>query len=134
MIIGHEKFRIPDENKSKEMQVEVNWNERDSKTNGCKMLKLIFPNGDESLVKREHFQAIVFALSEPEAQRKMIPQTTTTSRWYETVVGVTATKDVKKGEKIVFPIKLSLPTFEEEVIGEMKRELLEKGGIKIKNK
>lgn len=132
MIQGHEKFRIPDENKTHELQVEVNWNPTDTKTNKCKMLKLIFPNGNEALVKREHFQAIVFALSEPESQRKMIPQTISNTRWYETVVSVKAKKNIQAGEEITFPIKLTLPTLEDEVIGEMKRELVEKGKIIIK--
>lgn len=134
MIKDHEKFKIPDENKRNEMVFEVNWAPNDSRTNECKMIKATFPDGTEQLIRREHLHAILFAISDEAGQRKLIPQTISNSRWYETVVGVTAKRDIKKGEEITFPIKLSLPTFEQEVIGEMKRDLLEKGQIIIPNK
>lgn len=98
------------------------------------MIKVTFPNGQEQIIRREHLHAILFAISGPEEQRKLIPETTIKTRWYETVVGVVAKKDIRKGEEIRFPIKLSLPTFEEEIIGDMKREMIEKGSINIKRK
>lgn len=134
MIKGHEQLKVPDINKQHELVIEVNWNPKDPKTNECKVLRLIYPNGDTALVKKEHMHAILFAIGNEEEQRKMTPVKTTRSRWYETVVSVKAKRAIAAGEDITFPIKLTLPTLEEEVIGEMKRELLEKGGIKIKNK
>lgn len=131
MIKTHQKFRLPDENKKKEFLMEVNWDPSDSSTNECKYIKVIAPNGDMSLVKRDHLHGIFFVMANSEQQRQMIPQTITRSRWYETIVSVQAKKDIRKGEQITFPIKLTLPTFEEEVIAEVKRDVLEG---KIKNK
>ena len=66
--------------------------------------------------------AILFAIGNEAEQRKMIPQKLTRVKWYETVVSVKATKDIRKGENITFPIKITLPSVEEEVIREVKRE------------
>lgn len=126
MIKDHQKLRVPDENKEKDFFIDVNWNPKDSKTNECKLLRVTFPNGDVALVKREHFNAILFAIGTAEDQRKLIPQKQMRVKWYETVVSVKATKDISRGESITFPIKLSLPAVEEEVLGELKREYVEK--------
>lgn len=134
MIKTYEKFRIPDENKEKEILVEVNWNPKDDKSNDCKLLRVTFPNGDVAVVKKDHLNALLFAIGNPEEQRKMIPQTLRRSRWYETVIEVEAKQDIKKGEKISFPLKLTLPTFEEEVIAEAKKETankLERGVVEL---
>lgn len=131
MIKGYEKLRIPDENKLQDIIVEVNWNLHDKESKDCRMLRVTL-GGKSATIKKEHFMAILFAIGNEEEQRKMIPTTTTRSRWYETIVSVKAKKNIEKGEDIIFPIKLSLPTIEEEVISEMKRELTEKGKIIIK--
>lgn len=130
--MGHEKFALPDENKKNTLVFEVNWTE-DKSVAGCKLLRVHLPNGDMAVVRKEHLNAILFALGNEEEQKKMIPQVTRRSRWYETMVGVKAKKDIKKGEEIVFPIKLSLPTFEEEVIAETKRDILKGGLAKFKS-
>ena len=52
MIKGHEKFRISDENKERDFFVEVNWDETDKNVNQCKLLKVTFPDGKESIVKK----------------------------------------------------------------------------------
>ena len=127
MIKNHEQFKIPDENKSKELILEVNWNPRDTKTNDCKFIKAIFPNGDTSLIRKEHLNAVLFAIGTEEEQRKMIPQTTIHSRWYETVVSVKAKKDIQKGDAITFPIKLSLPSLHEQAIAGIRKDILDSG-------
>lgn len=133
MITGHEKFKVPDENKTNEMVWEVNWNPYDERTNNCKMLRITFPGGLSALVKKEHLHAILFAIGTEAEQRKLIPQVKRTSRWYETVVSVKAKKDIKVGENITFPLKLSLPTQSEEVIAEVKKDIvssINKQGVK----
>lgn len=121
MILTHEKLRIPDENKEKDFFVEVNWNPHDRKTNRCKLLRFIFPNGDEAIVKREHFHAILFTISEQAEQRKMVPQTITRIRNYETILGITATKKIERGEKINVHVKIPIPLTQDDVLVGSKR-------------
>lgn len=122
MITHYEKFRIIDENKEKEFFVEVNWDEKDEKTNNCKILKITFPNGDQVLVKKEYLNSMLFAIGTAAEQQKMIPQTIKRSKWYETIISVKAKKDILKGENITFPLKITLPSVEQEAIAEIKRE------------
>lgn len=117
MIDGHEIFRVPDESKTHEFKIEVNWEPKNPKINDCKLLRFIFPNGEVALVKKEHLNAILFVLGTADEQKRLIPRVERRSRWYETVVSVKAKKDIRRGEEITFPIKLSLPAFEEEVLG-----------------
>lgn len=125
MIKGYEKLRVPDETKKHELLLEVNWNPYDEASKDCKMIRVSM-GGKSAVVKREHLNALLFAIGTEEDQRKMIPQVKRTSRWYETVVSVKATKNIAKGEAITFPIKLTLPTFEQEVIAEAKQDLLKR--------
>lgn len=118
MIDTHEKFRVPDEGKTHELIFEVNWNQNDPKSNECKLIRVTMPNGDVCLIKKEHLNAILFAIGTESEQRKLVPQRVGHSRHYSTVLGITATKDIRKGEKIVVPVTLTLPTVYEEVIGE----------------
>ena len=127
MLKTHEKIRVPDINKEKDFFAEVNWAPKDKRTNECKVIRFSFPNGDSALVLREHLNAILFAIGKEEDQRKLIPQTINRSRHYETVVGVVATKNIQKGEQINFPIKLTLPTFSEEIIAEAQRDVINRG-------
>lgn len=119
----YNKFRLEDQSGNlKDLIIEVNWNEKDPKTNECKVLKLTYPDGQQAYVKKEYLNSLLFVLGTAEEQKKMIPQTLTKVKWYETTVGVTATKDIRKGEKIVFPIKISLPAEREEVIGKVEKQ------------
>lgn len=102
---------------------EVNWSDAED-VRDCQMIKIGIPKDAKSFViKKEELNAITFAMGNRQEQMKMIPQVETRSRHYETVLGITATKDIKKGEKIVVPVSISLPTFEEEVIAEAKRSV-----------
>lgn len=126
MIKGHETFRIPDESKLNEMLWEVNWNPKDPKTNECKMIRVTFPDGKVSMVKKEHMLAALFAIGSAEEQRNITPKIERRSRHYETVISVQAKKDIRRGESITFPLKLTLPTVDEEIIAEAKRDLANK--------
>lgn len=122
MILGNEKFQIPDVAKLHDFFAEVNWNPKDEETNACKVIRFTFPDGTEALVKREHLHAILFAIGSEEEQRNLIPQVSKKVRWYETVLSVKASKDIRKGEEITFPVKLSLPDMYEEKVGGMPKE------------
>ena len=119
MIKHYEKFRIPDQNKLHDWFMEVNWNEKDKKTNECKIIRVTFPNGKQAFIKKEHFLSVLFTFGDQEQQMKMVPQKLSRTRWYETVVSVKAKRDIKKGEDLTFPIKLSMPSEEEEIIGSL---------------
>lgn len=121
MLEGYEKLQVVDTSeRTTGVTFEVNWDESNPETNECKILKMSTPDGKTHYVKKEIFMAFLWLIGNPDEQRKMIPQTFHRTKWYETVVGITATKDIKKGEKINFPLKLSLPSIEEEAIAEIK--------------
>lgn len=124
MLKTHEIIRIPDENRLHDLQLEVNWSPKDKATNECKFIRVHFPDGKVGTIKKEHLNAALFAFGTAEEQRKMVPQTTKRVKWYETVVSVQAKKDIRKGEAITFPIKITLPSVEEEAIAEIKNKLL----------
>ena len=109
------------------MRFEVNWAPDDAKTNECKVIKMTLKDGTVHYIKREMLNAFLWLIGTAEDQRKMLPQTIIKTKWYETVVSVKATKDIHKGEEVVFPIKISLPDERREAIQEIKAEL--KSGI-----
>lgn len=120
MLTSHQAFRFADKGSGKEFSAEVNWNGNDN----CAKVRFNFPNGDRVVVDRNGLNAMLFAMGNRDEQMKMIPQVESRSRHYETVLGITATKRIEKGEKIVVPVSIALPTFEEEVIAEAKRDVL----------
>lgn len=122
MLHSHESFRFADRGTGKEFYAEVNWAGDDN----CEKVRFTFPDGSKVVVKRNELNAMLFAMGSRDEQMKMVPSVETRSRWYETVLGITATKDIKKGEKIVMPVKITLPTFEEEIIAEAKKDVLKK--------
>ena len=123
MILDHEKFRLQDESKENDFFIEVNWNPKDKKTNECKILKVVFPNGDEAFIKRDHLLAFIFAIGKAEDQEKLIPQKLEPVHWKRTVLGVRAKQDIQKGEMINFPVELSVPcaALQQDVIGGVPR-------------
>lgn len=119
MIQTYEKFRMPDENKLNDFFVEVNWNPKDEKTNESKLLKITFPDGRTAMIKREYLNQMLFAIGNPDDQKKLIPQKLETVHWRKTILGVKATKDIKKGEMVNFPIEISFPcSTVKQIIGE----------------
>ncbi len=121
MLIEPEKWLLIDQAKKNDFHIEVNWKPEDPLTNNCRIFKFTFPDGKEAYIKKGDLYQMLFACGQPEEQQKMIPQRLTKTRWYETVLGITATKDIRKGEKMTFPIKLSLPPIEQEVVSEIKK-------------
>lgn len=117
MIKTYDKQRLVDENKKNDIIVEVNWN---AKHKPCEFVRFSI-DGKEAIVKKEYLLMFLFQIGNEDEQRKMIPQTQTRSRWYETTVTVKAKKDVKEGEEITFPLKLTIPDTTEEVVGELKK-------------
>jgi hypothetical protein len=136
MLETHEKFQFLDLAGKNNFQVEVNWNPEDEKTNQCKVLKFIFPcdtEKKEAFIKREHLKNLLFYIGEPTTQMKMGKQILGRSREYETVIGITAKQDIKKGERIVVPLKLRLPDIEDIALVEaMKRFKIPKKAIEKK--
>ena len=124
MIIGHEKFRLQDLSKTKDFFAEVNWNPDDKTTNECQVIKFTHPDGSHSFVKQQHLYAMLFAIGNEIQQREMIPQKITKSRWYETVLSIKATKDIRRGESITFPIKITLPDQSDLIIGNTQKDIL----------
>ncbi len=122
MITNHAKARFVDENKTSEFFAEVNW-KKDPKTRDAQLIRFTFPDGKSAIIKKEALLSFLFTLGTGEEQRKIIPQLITRSRHYETVVSVEAKHDIKKGEKLTFPLSLSLPTLSEELAAEAKREM-----------
>lgn len=127
MLKGYEKIRIPDENKEKDFMMEVNWNPYDKMSNECKLVRFTFPGGETSIVKREHLLSALFRIGSADDQRAMVPQKVERIRNYQTVLGITAKKDIQKGEKINVRVSIPIPTQSEEVIRDLKREVLKKG-------
>jgi len=120
MLTTYEKFRLVDEGKNNEFYAEVNWNPKDPKSNDCKLIKFTFPNGETCTVRRDVLVSVLFVMGTEEQQRKMIPQKITEVRYWETVLGIKANKDIKKGENINVPVKLKLPPIEKEIIDSIK--------------
>ena len=123
MIKGYEKLRIPDETKVNDVLMDVNWNPHDKETIDCKMIRLTV-GGKTAVIRKDHFMGFLFAIGNEEEQRKMIPVVERRSRWYETMITVKAKKDIHKGEDLTFPLKLTLPTLEQEALSELKKDLL----------
>jgi len=124
MLKQPEKWRMLDKAGKNNFWIEANWKPDDTKTNEGKILKFTFPDNQIAYIKREELHQILFAIGTPEQQQKLIPQTLTKVRWYETVLSVKAKNDIRKGESITFPIKISLPETKEEVIGKVKKSNL----------
>ena len=120
MIKSHQSFRFSDRGTGIEFFAEVNWNGFDN----CEKVRFSFPGGEKVVIPRDALNAMLFAIGKPEDQMKMIPEVQTTNRHYDTVVSVRAKKRIEAGEEITFPISLTLPTLEQEIIAEAKRDVL----------
>src|SRR3990167_3324194 len=119
MLTEHHIVNLIDQSGKHNFTAEVNWDDND-KINNSKIVRLACSDGKAAYIKREHLLEFLFAIGTPEDQIKMVPQTLKKVRWYETVLSIKATKNIAKGEEIVFPVKLTLPPIEEEVINEVK--------------
>lgn len=123
MLETHEKFRMIDKNGKNHFFAEVNWNLKDEATNKCQVIKFTLPDGSETFIDPKHLLELLFAIGREEDQVKMIPQKEERVHWHETVLSVKALKDIRKGESLTFPIKVSMPCpyATREFIGKIKR-------------
>ena len=121
MIKSYQKFRLKDKRKKNDLFAEVNWSEADD-IKDCKVVK--FTLGDKAAyVEKEWLNTFLFTIGKRAEQVKMIPQKILRSREYNTIVGIKAMKDIKKGEEIRARISLTLPSVEEEVISEVAKRI-----------
>jgi len=135
MMEDFNKYKFPDKKNNKGLVFEVNYS-TDDKVFPCKMIKWYV--GDEmGFIEAKHLFEFLFTIGSRNEQRKMIPQELTRVKHYETIIGIKATKDIRKGEMINVPISITLPTEREEAIAEIKHDIINpikvdrrtKGGI-----
>ena len=126
MIQGHEILNLPDKSGKHKFTAEVNWEPENERTNNCKVIRLKCGHGEESYISRNDFLSFLWLIGKSEDHMKMVPQKLTTVRRYETVVGAIAQKNIQKGEMINMKVSIPLPAVEEEVIGDVKKYLLNK--------
>ena len=129
MLTAYEKFRLVDKLGKNNLIAEVNWNTNDPETNECKVIRFTFPDGEQCFVDKNLLIQLLFVLGTPKEQQNMMPVELTRKRWYETTLGVKATKNIAKGEMMNFAIKIPLPDLKDEVIGELKRDFLKEGKV-----
>lgn len=99
-----------------EAVIEVNWNKL-VKNKGYIKISI---DGKEAVLSREHLYAILFIVGSASEQEKMITpflkKTQVTK--YTKMIGITATKDIRKGEFLNVPLEFTLnPETHQVVIG-----------------
>ena len=80
-------------------------------------------NEEKVIISLGDLRTILFALSDNEEQKKMMPLQMVTQRKYQTMLGVKAQKDIKKGEVINFKVDIPLPPIEKEIMMEATRQI-----------
>jgi len=130
MIKDYDKFRIFDKDGKTLFYVEVNWKD-DPAINECKLLKMTPADNPDKhyFVQKEMLMGLLWVIGTNEEQRKMIPGTIKKTRLYESVIGIKAQKDIKKGEMINFPLRLTLPSIDEEIILDATKSLGKSGKL-----
>lgn len=113
MIETHEILSIADGGEV--LKMEVNWNPDDPKTNKCQQIKFIHHDGKVSYVDRDHLIAAIFTIGTEDQQSKLVPHAIQEIRNYETILGINANKDIKKGEKINVRVRIPLPLTGEQI-------------------
>ena len=77
----------------------------------------------KAIIALGDLRSIIFGLSDPKAQRDLLPIQMVTQRRYQTVLGVKASKNIKKGEMVNFKVDIPLPPIEKEIAQEAARQL-----------
>ncbi len=131
MLNENETFKVKDVSGKNPMSVEVNWRPDDEATNECKVLRIKMGK-EEAYIAIGDLRTILFATSSAEEQRKMMPMQMVTQRRYQTMLGVKADKDIKKGEMVNFKVDIPLPPIEKEIMLEAARQI-KRGIIKPAN-
>ena len=120
MIDSYEKIKIPDEGGRNDLVFEVNYDDT-PKVQGCKILRVTYPDGSKGYLRRDYIHSMLFAISEAEQQRELIPAKIQIIRKYQTMLGITAQKNIKKGEKINVMVDIPLPPIEREIMETAKK-------------
>ena len=129
MITNYEKLRIPDEGGKNDLIIEVNYSD-DPNVTRCQILKVNYPDGSIGYLKRDYLMAMLFSIGRPVDQVSLIPKKIQTVRKYQTILGITANKNIQAGEKINVKVDIPLPPVEDLIIEEAKKQLTRS---KIKN-
>ncbi len=115
MIEEPRQFELPDmSGRGNNIILAVNWS-KDSKVKNCRAIRIKMGK-QESIIDKEHLNSMLFIFGNEEEQRKLLPQKVLKTKHIKKVVEVTAKKDIKKGEKIVFPISFTMPSEEEAIL------------------
>lgn len=123
MLDTYEKFRMIDKGKKNDFFCEVNWELDNKEINECKVVRVTFPNGDESFVEVKHLNELLFAIGKESTQQRLIPQTITPVHVKDTLWELKSMKDVKKGEMLRFTASVSVPCpfYKQNIIGKVKK-------------
>ena len=120
------KFAMADvSGRGNEVVFEVNWNSLVKKKGFIKMTI----NGQEAVVSREHLWAILFMFGSAEEQGRMASpflKRTQVTKYFK-MIGVTASKDIKKGEMLNIPLDFTYNPETHQII-------LNKGSIDVMRK
>lgn len=99
---------MEDKARNNDFFIEVNFDTK-PENQKCRVLKITFPGGTHAYIERRHLHSMLFAISEPEQQLALVPQTMIRKKRFEGLVRMKATKDIKKGEDIVTVCRHDLP-------------------------
>lgn len=116
-ITERRKFAMADvSGRGGEATIEVNWNKL-VKQKGFVKIKI---RDEEVVLSREHLYAILFIVGSAEEQEKMISPflKKTQVKKYFKMIGITATKNIQKGELLNVPLEFTLnPDTNQVIIG-----------------
>jgi len=125
-IKSRRKFAMADvSGNSNDIVFEVNWNSFVRRKGFVK----IQVGDKEVVVSREHLWGILFMLGSAEEQEKMVTpfmKKTIVKKFFK-IIGITTTRDIKKGEQIKVPLEFTLnPDTNQIVIGKGSMGKIEK--------
>jgi hypothetical protein len=103
MLKDREKIILPDLKKINDIEIDVIPDEfyKDK-------LKVIM-GGKEALINRKDLFSIAFVIADPDTQVDLTPVKQTTIRKYVRQYRITAKKNIKKGEQIIFNTSFDVP-------------------------
>lgn len=131
-ISERRKFAMADlSGRGKEASIEVNWNKL-VKNKGFIKISI---GDEEAVLSREHLYAILFIIGSAAEQEKMISPFLKKTRVtkYQKLIGITASKDIKRGEFLNVPLEFTFnPENHSIVIGKGSVGMMKRGLESIK--
>lgn len=101
------RFAIGDvSGRGRDIELEINWNGY-ARKKGCIKISI---DGNEAVIDRDHLWSMMFILGSAEEQEKLVSpfmKQTKVSKFFK-MIGITAMKDIKKGEFINVPLEFTL--------------------------